>query len=149
MSKLRETMAAVKILRQGRDYITDSAHWIKGHLGHKSRGGLNDFTTYAECNQVCALGTIAKAADQSQLVIFPGSSGILGEHMAVKLLAHAISGPESERIGIEGAVYEFNDKNTVSHAEVLLAFDCAIEDGCKIVQEEAKKQNGQEDNTAA
>lgn len=113
----------VQVLTAARQTISKRENWMKGEFCNKGhRGGCaND---YEISDQFCAIGAVRKA-----------NRGLM--HLpAEKAISMAVAGTEETFF-----TPMFNDSPTTGHQDVLAKFDLAIEQQCKIVREEAEKDD--------
>ena len=144
-SRLSLAMTAARYLTEARDFIKDSAHWVQNVL---YTGGSDPVNSFADVERVCAIGGVLKAANLGRDAhdnIAPDTHPEAFE--ALQVLADTIQGSQEECRRKKECrrkrsfrwwardIHEFNDSHKTSHAEVISAFDLAIESQCAVVRD--------------
>lgn len=151
MTDIKITIQAVERLRQARAFITPEDNWCVGHLGLHEKWCQRPAGLYAEANTVCAIGGVRKMGHPNDPISYSHwehrHECDLIEERAMQLLANTIQGRSMDDGWDKEDIYSFNDNSETdaengsgTHVGVLNAFDRAIDNGCKIIQEAAKKQ---------
>jgi hypothetical protein len=96
------------VLQAARNLIKKPQNWTKYAFARRSSRGVQVSWTDPEAKCFCGLGAIRKASE--------GNYGL--DEKATNLLCEAIEG---------GPFSVFNDADTTTHKDVLLAFDTAIQ----------------------
>lgn len=132
----------VRLLTMAKSYISDPDKWIKGAFA--KGGDQNNYPSpwqYAELGDdpyMCGDGACIRARHKLQQEL--GLSNTRRDRLysdAIEILAKA-TGRDDAHFAREG-IWQFNDSHDTTHKDVMTAFDLAIEDVCKIVQENAAK----------
>lgn len=140
MTDLKTAMATARILKESRDFLSEEHRWIKNRL---FEAGNDDHPELAV--QACALGAVSKTALVTPYQIREKTSAWEAVH---KLAASTGSKMPVGLNPVETFAYwvsnitSFNDFHKTTHADVLAAFDLALEDACAEVRRLAKA-NGQ------
>jgi len=131
----RKAMRAVEVLTGARNFLSNKNNWKKGDWIKSRRG---------EPVAACALGALGVAAGAKSRDQIDDAS--VREKAAFQALADVIR-PENaafhQRYQASSwfvDVFGFNDRGDTSHADVLAAFDLAIEGQCQIVRQEAAQE---------
>lgn len=125
----------VQILTAARATISNPENWIKEAFWGRDYGApiASSFTDvvsdYEGATRFCALGAIRRNNPR----------GIGSAHLEAEQ-ALALASPNAG-FSHEESVYEFNDMEHTTHADILAMFDLAIENQCRIVREEAEKDD--------
>lgn len=130
----QQAFKAVDVLRRAREAITSRERWIQGNL-FRPRDMNNP-----EMDTVCAMGAIAKVTGRPRE--YPRYQPEAVSALASAIYPHLDNQDRRREYyndDTASVVTRFNDADTTSHADVLAAFDLAIEQECKVLQKEAKK----------
>lgn len=133
----RQVKAAevVKVLTEARQIISAPRNWTKGHWRVYDEDKFcpaSEEEAYLVSDKFCSLGAIYRRN--------PNKIGEIYEP-AVEALASVVPHRFYDSHDKRATVFSFNDSASTSHEEVLAAFDKAIEQQCKIVREEAEKDD--------
>jgi len=136
----RQVKAAevVKVLTEAKRTISDPRSWIKDHFAFGYSDGDEELSEDAEYEEArylgsqrfCALGAIRRNNPRRVGQPHEEAEQALGE-----------CSPIPAKHTYETRVYAFNDSPETRHEDVLALFDLAIEQQCKIVREEAEKDD--------
>lgn len=138
--RLLHAISNVRLLQEAKEQIADRKMWLKGSL-------------YSECDLdglphphsgACAIGAIMKARKVSLHQYQNMPKEVIRALKALAAITYSRVGgrglPAADDIEHVGpAIFRFNDHDSTTHADVLEAFDKAIDAQCKIVREEAKR----------
>ena len=155
-NKLATAMGAARLLTEARDFIKDQKHWIKASLYSGIEGGDAE-VSLASASRVCAIGGVMKVANLGIKDYNDIATDCHAEAFeALQTLANVIQGRarhyESGFWQWAADVHAFNDAGNTSHAEVIGAFDKAVERQCAVVRDLAaqtgKPTDGQKDHAS-
>lgn len=138
MAKLSEkgqlAAKAAEMLRTARNHISPKTRWVQG--------------SYIRNNgEACAIGAVGKAmgmnywgSNSANKVDADPVARTALSSLATAINPHANWNGAHENLSFEywaDHIHRFNDGPSTKHHDVLAAFDLAIEQQCKIVQQEA------------
>ena len=113
------TLSPLETLIKARELISDPERWTQGVYA-RNRSGHRVIYYESDACRFCSLGAIRRSVSET------GGFDLKREMDATSILARAIAGVSPRKQwSSEAVVFEFNDTHT--HAEVLAAFDRAIE----------------------
>lgn len=133
--RLLQAISNVRLLQEAKEQIADRKMWLKGALyGECDLDGLPHPHSGA-----CAIGAIMKARKVPLDQYCKMPKEVIRALKALAAITHdkPIMADDIEHVG--PAIFGFNDHESTTHADVLEAFDKAIDAQCKIVREEAKR----------
>jgi hypothetical protein len=132
-------MTPLEILKAARSKIAVARHWTKGQFARTRQGGRARLPTEPDAKCYCAVGAILAAAELPQFPspYNPTAAG-QGVRDATLLLDRAIYG-DDYFYGLRGyqlqdTATKYNDRDDVTHADILATFDRAIKIGEGAVQ---------------
>ena len=117
---------AVQDLTEAKDVIQNPSNWMKNKMCNGGDNGAGD-CDYDMSDRFCSLDAIRKVRRHGWMEAQDALSA------AAPRPKHSSPDPYY--------VAAFNDEPSTTHADVMALFDLAIEEQCKIVREEAAKDD--------